>query len=73
MKQKMIYISDEIFEQLKGSENASALVEKLCREHFQSTEVKTMTPEQRSKRIAILEIELEAMRKKKEVENAPSN
>jgi len=66
MKQKMIYISDEMFEALK-QENASALIERLCREHFKSQDTKTMTEEQRQIRIKELEIKLEAMKKLREM------
>jgi predicted aspartyl protease len=72
MKIKQVYISDENFEKLIGI-NASALVNELLQEHFQSTEIKTMTPEQRAQRIAVLEIEIEAERKVRELENAAKN
>ena len=65
MKQKMIYISDEMFEALK-KENASALVERLCQEYFKKADLKNMTPEQRAERIKVLEIEIEAEKKLRE-------
>lgn len=34
MKQKMIYITDEMHEALKDESNASQLIEKLLREHY---------------------------------------
>ena len=72
MKQKMLYLSDENFDKLKGI-NASALVNELLNEHFQRSDVKTMTPEQRAFRIKELEIELEAVNKLEALKNANQN
>lgn len=68
-KQKMIYISDEMFEELRKEENASALIVRLLMEHFASTNIKKMTPEQREEKIKILEIEIAAEKAVREVKN----
>ena len=71
MKQKMIYISDELFEALK-KEKASALIARLLNEHFKMLDTKKLPLEERKKALAIQKIELEALKKIEELKNEKS-
>lgn len=69
MKQKMIYISDELHEALRTEDNASALVGRLLTEHYNFKELKDLSPEEIDKRIQILKTKLEAKRKIEAIQN----
>lgn len=69
MKQKMIYISDENFDKLKG-ENASALINDMITRHFQEVNHKSMTYEQKIQRIKELELKLEFEKKLEELKTS---
>jgi len=69
MAQRYIYLSDELNNRLKQEANASGLIQQLLREHFKFEDNKTISPEERKKRMAILKIEIEAAKKAEEIMN----
>ena len=69
MVNKTISLSREIFDKLAKEDNASALIERLLREHFKTMNDEQMTPEERQKRIALLKVEIEAAKKAEEIMN----
>ena len=71
MKVKQVYISDENFSNLIGI-NASALVNELLSNYFAKEKDKIKDPKVLEKEIKILEVEVEAEKKIKEIiENVP--
>jgi len=63
-KGKMIYLDDELFDKLKREDNVSQLVNSLIIEHYRKHE----TPEEKEKRIAIIDIKIKASDKLDELE-----
>ena len=67
---KNIYFQDDIAENIKEVENLSKLINELLRDHFKTTVEKQLTPEELDKKIALLEIQVEANKKIEELKNA---
>ena len=68
MKIKQVYISDENFERLIGI-NASALVNELLNGHFDKQDTKKLSPEERAREIALLEVKVESAKKIEAIQN----
>ena len=65
MKQKTIYISDELFEWLKDEDNASQVIERLLREHHFNKKEKSIYEDKDIEQLQkLLELEI----KKEEIE-----
>lgn len=73
MKNKTISITDELYDLLKNEVNASKLICDLLIDHFEHQSIRKLTPEERDRRMKILEIEIEAEKKIKELENEVKN
>jgi len=69
-KPKYIYFTDELAEKLSQEENASALICELLRNYYEQAKEEKMTPEELDKKIAMLEIQVEANKKMEELKNA---
>lgn len=67
MVNKTISLSLETFNNLKTELNASALIERLCRNYFDANNSKNMSAEDRKKKIASLKVEIEAAKKAEEI------
>lgn len=55
MKNKTISLPDDIFEYVRNEENASKLIAELLRDHYAISDVKKMSPEERTAEIEFLE------------------
>lgn len=66
---KNVYFYDEVYENLKHEENVSKLINQLLRDYFKTKEIKTLTLDEISNRLKILDIQEEAIQKVKEIEN----
>ena len=66
----MFYVAEDIREQLRSVENRSELINELLRDYFKLAKEEKMTPEELDKKIAMLEIQVEANKKIEELKNA---
>lgn len=68
-----IYFQEDVEIELKKEQNISGLINNLLRKHYQETNHKTMTYEQKLQRIKELELKLEFEKKMELLKNEAGN